>query len=202
MNTRDKAIIDDLRRFRCLTRDDIAEMHFSHTKHPVTQTNTVLKRLRRDGLIKCSTERIKYVYFPGDSKMKSDSQKMNHFLAIAQFYRDLRAHEQPRIFEVEPKPGPQGFAEPDVFVIWKGAAFFVEVQLTVYTDKIMQQKLDRYEAYYNSGSWQKESWQPQERKIFPTLWITGAGNYNAANRPFRVIQDDVAGMFARMPKRG
>lgn len=202
MNTRDKAILDDLRRFRCLTRDDIAELHFSHTKHPVTHTNAVLKRLRRDGLVKCSTERIKYVYFPGESKMKPDSQKMNHFLAIAQFYRDIRAHEEPRIFDVEPKPGAQGFAEPDIFTIWKGMAFFVEVQRTVYTDKVMQLKLDRYESYYNSGEWQHESWQPQGKKIFPNLWIIGEGNYKVANRPFRVLQDDIPGLIAKIPKRG
>jgi hypothetical protein len=202
MNTRDKAILDDLRRFRCLTRDDIAELHFSHTKHPVTHTNTVLKRLRRDGLIKCSTERIKYVYFPGESKMKTDSQKMNHFLAIAQFFREIRAHEQPRIFEVEPKIGPQGFAEPDIFTIWKGMAFFVEVQRTVYTDKVMQLKLDRYESFYNSGAWQRESWQPPEKKIFPNIWIIGEGNYKVVNRPFRVLQDDIPGLIAKIPKRG
>lgn len=202
MNERDKAILADLGRFRCLSRDDIAELHFSNTKNPITHTNTVLKRLRRDGLVKCSTERRKYVYFHGESKMKPNSQKMDHFLSIAQFYREVRKYETPRVFEVEPKPGEKGFAEPDIFMIWRGAAFFVEVQRTVYTDKVMQAKLDRYESFYNSGEWQRAPWQPSDRKIFPTIWIIGAGNYNAANRPFRLFQDDVNGMVARMPKRG
>lgn len=47
MNARDKAIVSDLVRFRCLSRDDIAELHFSNIKNPITQANMVLKRLRR-----------------------------------------------------------------------------------------------------------------------------------------------------------
>lgn len=199
MNTRDKAIVEDIEKFRCLTRDDIADLHFSHTKHPITQTNMVLKRLRRDGLLKCSTERRKYVYFPYGTKIKPESQKINHFLSIAQFYKDLRSNEEPRVFEVEPKYG-KGMPEPDAFMIWKGNAWFLEVQRTMYTAKVMRQKLDRYEHYFNSGEWEREAWQPPHKKIFPLIWITGEGNYDVSGRPFRVYQSDVPGMLARMRK--
>lgn len=132
MNERDKSILADLERFRCLSRDDIADLYFSHTKQPITQTNLVLKLLRRDGLVKCSTERRKYIYFPAERRIKPDSQKINHFLAIADFYKQLKRINSPRVFEVEPKLGGKGLPEPDIFTIWKGAPWYVEIQRTRY----------------------------------------------------------------------
>lgn len=200
MNARDKAIIADIERFRYLTRDDIAELYFGHTRHPITQTNLVLKRLRRDGYVKCSTERRKYVYYAADRKLKPDSQKVAHFLAIADYYKRIRAVEEPRVFEVEPKLGDKGRPEPDVFAIWKGAPWYVEIQRSTYTDKQMAEKLNRYEAYYNGGEWKRESWQPQNRTIFPYLWIIGAAKYNVGERPFRVYQASVVEMMARIKR--
>lgn len=197
MNARDKIILNDLERFRCLTVDDIAELHFSHTKKPTMQANSVLKRMRRDNLIKCSTERRKYLYFPSESKMKKDSQKINHFLLIAQFYKDIRRSAAPKEFIVEPKYGT-GFMEPDIFMIWKNTPFFVEVQRTVYTDKIMKAKIDRYELYYNSGEWQREPWQPRDKKVFPHIWIVGVGRYSTGIRPFRIIQNSVEEMLRQV----
>lgn len=198
MNARDKAIVADLERFRCLSRDDIAELHFSHVKHPVTQTNIVLKRLRRDGLIKCSAERRKYIYFPADRSIKPDSQKINHFLAIADFYKQLRRIESPRVFVVEPKLGGKGLPEPDVFTIWKGAPWFVEIQRTQYSEKMMTEKINRYEKYFVSGEWEREKWQPKDKKIFPYIWIIGIAEYSIGNRPFRVFQFDVEEMLKRI----
>ncbi|QOT13754.1 replication-relaxation family protein (plasmid) [Paenibacillus sp. JNUCC32] len=200
MNARDKAIIADIERFRYLTRDDIAELYFGHTRHPITQTNLVLKRLRRDGYVKCSTERRKYVYYAADRKLKADSQKVAHFLAIADYYKRIRAVEEPRVFEVEPKLGGKGQPEPDVFTIWKGAPWYVEIQRSTYTDKQMAEKLNRYEAYYNSGEWKREPWQPQNRAIFPYVWIIGAAKYNVGERPFRVYQASVDEMMARIKR--
>lgn len=198
MIARDKAILTDLERFRCLSRDDVADLHFAHTKHPVTHANMVLKRMRRDGLVKCSTERRKYIYFPSERKIKPDSQKINHFLAIAEFYRQLRRIEQPRIFQVEPKLGGKGLPEPDAFVIWKGAPWYVEIQRTHYTERVMAEKLNRYEKYFLSGVWEKEAWQPANKKVFPYLWIVGAGRYKIEGRPYRTYQSTVDEMVKRI----
>lgn len=198
MNARDKAIVADLERFRCLSRDDIAELHFGHVKHPITQTNIVLKRLRRDGLIKCSAEHRKYIYFPAGRSIKPDSQKINHFLAIADFYKQLRRMEPPRVFEVEPKLGEKGLPEPDAFVIWKGAPWFVEIQRTQYSEKMMTEKINRYEKYFVSGEWEREPWQPKDKKIFPYIWIIGIVKYSIGNRPFRVFQFDIKEMLQRI----
>lgn len=201
MNERDKQIIADLNRFRFLRGDDIADLYFSHTKHPVTQANFVLKRLRRDGYIKCSTERRKYVYYCAERRVKQDSQKIGHFLSMVDFYKDLRKIDPPRRFLVEPKLGGKGLPEPDIFMIWRGSPWFVEIQRTRYTDKVMQDKLNRYEHYYVSGAWEKESWQPQSRKIFPYLWIIGVGKYKIDGRPFPVFQGDLQQMIETMKKQ-
>jgi hypothetical protein len=200
MINRDKAILQDLERFRCLSRDDIADLYFSHTKHPITQANLVLKRLRRDKYITASTERRKYIYFPADKHIKKDSQKVNHFLAIADFYKQIRKVDEPKLFQVEPKYG-KGMMEPDVFTIWAGHPFFIEIQRTVYTDKQMQEKLNRYEQYFLSRQYEQESWQPDHKKVMPIVWITGVGRYNVGVRSFRVFQEDVPGMVQLIKKK-
>ncbi|WP_054955064.1 replication-relaxation family protein [Paenibacillus dakarensis] len=200
MNARDKAIIADIERFRYLTRDDIADLYFGHTRHPITQTNLVLKRLRRDGYVKCSTERRKYVYYAADRKLKAESQKVAHFLAIAEFYKRIRADEEPRVFEVEPKLGGKGRPEPDAFAIWKGAPWFAEIQRSTYTERQMAEKLNRYEAYYNSGEWEQAPWQPANKRIFPYVWIIGAGRYDVGKRPYRVYQASVDEMLAKIKR--
>lgn len=190
MITRDKAIVDDLVRFRCMTRDDVAELHFHTVKNRITEANKALLRLRRDGIIGVSKERRKYLYFPNPS-IKKDSSKIGHFLAIVEFYRQLRKHEMPRTFEVEPKVGGKGLPEPDAFVIWKNTPFYVEIQNSVYTEKQMMEKLNRYETYYLSGSWEKAEWQPKDRKFFPYVWIVGSTRYNIGTHSFKVIQGNV-----------
>lgn len=44
MRKRDLTILNNLQRFRCMTRDDIIALHFNDLKNPVTCANTVLKR--------------------------------------------------------------------------------------------------------------------------------------------------------------
>lgn len=202
MMVRDKEIINMIHEFRFLTGEDIAELFFNHTKQPVKQANAVLKRLRRDGYIKCSTERRKYVYYCAERKVKSDSQKIGHFLSISQFYRDIFRIEKPRVFVVEPKLGGKGMPEPDAFLIWKNTPFYVEIQRSKYTKPQMQDKMNRYEKYYRSGEWQSESWQLAQTKVFPPVWIigVGSGSYDMNKQSFKVLQDTVPSMLTRFNK--
>ncbi|WP_211750255.1 replication-relaxation family protein [Paenibacillus sp. Marseille-Q4541] len=202
MRTRDEEIINTIHEFRFLTGEDVAEIYFSHTKKPITQANSVLKRLRRDGYIKCSTERKKYVYYCAERKVKSDSQKIGHFLSISQFYRDVFRIEKPRVFNVEPKLGGKGSPEPDAFMIWKNTPFYVEIQRSKYTKPQMQDKMNRYEKYYLSGDWQNEVWQIPQKKIFPPVWIigVGSGSYDTNKQSFKVFQDTVESMLTRFNK--
>lgn len=187
MKKRDLTIINDLQRFRCLTRDDIIDLHFKGLKHPITCCNTVLKRLRRDGYIEVSTERQPYIYFPAPATIKKDSTKIPHFLKIVEFYKSALRYEQPKSFIVEPKYG-KGFMEPDVFLHWRKAPFFVEIQRSVYSEKVMKEKTDRYERYYLSNQWQEEPWQPADRKVFPSVIMITQTRYNIESSNIKFLQ--------------
>jgi hypothetical protein len=171
-----------------MRRDDIVDLHFGSLKRPVTGANTVLKRLRRDGRIKAATDRHQYLYFAAESNMKQDSMKIPHFLKIVEFYREISKHETPRIFNVEPKFGDKGTVEPDGFMIWRKAPFYVEIQRSVYSAKVFSEKMDRYEAFFHGDTWRQESWQPKERQFFPNIWVIGETRYDIGQRPFRVFQ--------------
>jgi hypothetical protein len=187
MNKRDKAIIEDLQRFRCLTRDDIIELHFKGLKQPVTCANVVLKRLRRDGYIEVNKDRQPYIYFPSPSPIKKDSAKIPHFLKIAEFYRSVLKYEPPKLFMCEPKFG-KGFMEPDAFMLWKKAPFFVEIQRSVYSEKVMNEKIQRYEAYFLSNEWQQETWQPENKKVFPVVIVITDTRYKMDSPYVKFIQ--------------
>lgn len=131
-------------------------------------------------------------YFPVNG-IKKDGAKVNHFLAIVEFYKQLLPVEPPRIFEVEPKYG-KGLPEPDVFMIWQRAPFFVEIQRSIYSEKVMREKLQRYEQYFYTDQWKLEAWQPVDKKVFPRLWIVGENKYNVV-APFKVIQTKTVNEF-------
>lgn len=200
MNNRDKAIVDDIKRFRVLSRDLIASLHFQHVKYPITAANNVLKRLHRDKQIERSTDRRQYLYFPAEGHIKKDSAKLGHFLQIAEFYRDLCKIEKPRIFQVEPRYG-DSMMEPDVFMIFKGMAWIVEVQRTKYSDKQIQQKMVRYDHYFLSGKWRQETWQRPDKQVFPYIWLTGEVGYNLGIRSYKIFQCSVDEMSELMKKQ-
>lgn len=189
MKERDNAILRDLERFRCMSRNDVAAIHFNNLKQPITQANFVLKRLRLYGYIDANTERRPYVYFPAQSQMKRQSQKIDHFLSIIQIYHDLKQHGKLPRFDVEPKYGNKGTVEPDIFCIWKGSPWFIELQRSIYTDKAMKQKLIRYEQFKREGKWRNLDWQPKGKEVFPYVWIIGERRYDTRHvRGFQVFQ--------------
>lgn len=187
MRKRDIAILNDLQRFRCLTRNDIIDLHFKDLKQPITSCNTVLKRLRRDGHIEVSVNLHPYLYFPSPSPIKKDSTKIPHFLKIVEFYKSLLKFQEPKTFIVEPKYG-KGYMEPDAFMIWKRGPFFVEIQRSVYSSKVMDEKVKRYDDYYFSDLWKDEPWQPQNIKVFPSVIVTTDTRYNIESEYVKFIQ--------------
>lgn len=172
-------IISDLQRFRCMSRNDIANIHFRDTRQPVQQANIMLKRLRLQGDVVADTSRRPYIYFPADSRIKKQSQKIDHYLAIVQVYQQLCKQGALKRFDVEPKYGSKGTVEPDIFCIYRGSPFFIEVQRSIYADKYMTQKLKRYEQFKREGKWRRFDWQPQE-PIFPHIWIIGDKDYDTS----------------------
>ncbi|MEW9673585.1 hypothetical protein [Ammoniphilus sp. 3BR4] len=188
MRYRDQAILSDLQRFRVMSRDDIVEIHFHDVKEKIKGCNTVLKRLREKNLIQANTKHRPYLYFPNPSTVKINSQKLNHFLAILKFYRELREFSLPSKFEVEAKFGPT-YMEPDIFMIWEGNPYFVEIQRSYYSPQKMREKLNRYIRYYQSNEWQNSSWQHNPHcPVFPTLWMITDIKYPLQFLPFRIVQ--------------
>ncbi|MDF9623640.1 replication-relaxation family protein [Bacillus cereus] len=187
MKNRDKAIVKDLQRFRCMSRDDIIDLHFQGLKKSVTCCNTVMKRLRRDGSVDANVSQQPYIYFPQPSTIRKTSQKIPHFLAIVDVYKQLLQYEKPKLFKVEPKYG-KAYMEPDIFTIWRQSPFFIEVQNSVYSKKVMQEKVNRYECYFHSLEWQQEPWQPKKSKYFPSLLIITDTQYDMYSPHFRIFQ--------------
>ncbi|MEB8691809.1 replication-relaxation family protein [Bacillus cereus] len=187
MRNRDRAILNNLKRFRCMSRDDIIDLHFQGLKNAVTCCNTVMKRLRRDGHVDANISQQPYIYFPQSSTLRKTSQKIPHFLGIVDVYKQLIYYEKPKLFKVEPKYGKE-FMEPDAFTIWRRSPFFIEVQRSVYSKKVMQDKINRYELYFHSQEWHNESWQPKESKYFPSILIITEKYYNISSFSLRIFQ--------------
>jgi hypothetical protein len=189
LSSRDKAIIRDLNRFRVMDRDSIAELHFAGLKNPRLAANNVLLRLLRDGQIQRSTAFVPYCYFGPETQMKKNSAKIGHFLAILEVYKEMRKLGKLETFLVEPKYGSKGVAEPDIFAMYRNTGFFIEVQKTVYSEKQMNEKLQRYVDFYNTGIMAKP---------FPHILILSDQRYAIDGQyPFKVFQAETFTQFSQ-----
>jgi hypothetical protein len=209
LSERDKAIIADINRFRVMDRDSIAELHFSDKKRPINSANSVLKRLVADGHIRRSTKfGAPFLYLSKETTLRDDSAKIGHYLAILDVYKDILRHGTLDVFQVEPKYGGKGTVEPDIFCIFRkhGMAgrtpFFIEVQQTVYSQKVMTAKLKRYEELYHSGLIAQEYWQPTDRlPVFPIVLIISEHRYAIdGGYPFWVLQAQSFSQFMQSLK--
>jgi hypothetical protein len=152
LTNRDKSIIKDLKRFRVMDRDSIAELHFSNVKNPKDSTNHVLLRLLREGEIQRTKSFVPYVYFGPEVNIKKNSAKIGHYLAILNTYKEMRkTGKKLTTFKVEPKYGNKGIVEPDVFAEFRDTHFFIEVQNSIFSEKQMNEKITRYVNLYYSG---------------------------------------------------
>jgi hypothetical protein len=189
MRERDRRILKDLELFRVMSRDQLIKRHFKQLKRSVTVCNTVLKRLRRDGHIKVDTSQFPYRYFPSNANFKTGSMKIPHFLSLVDVFIELAEIQETTRFEIEPKLGEKGTIEPDIFTIWQGSPLFIEVQRNIYTNTVMNQKIQRYKDYYYRRSWEQLDWQPKQKKYFPYVWIITDHIYTIEDGlPFKVIQ--------------
>ncbi|MEZ0117805.1 UNVERIFIED_ORG: hypothetical protein ABRZ91_001762 [Heyndrickxia coagulans] len=157
MQKRDLNILDSLEKFKCLERDQIAELHFSQNANPIVNCNRVLKRLRDQGYIQANTNRAfkQYVYFLKPSTIKIDSQKIDHYLMIAQGYIDMHKIKPVSSYLIEPKIQHAKFI-PDVYCQWIGKRWFLEYQNSFYTTNQLINKLEKYVEYFKKGYWKDE----------------------------------------------
>lgn len=202
MNKRDKLIVDDINKFRVLSRDQIIDLYFSHLKNPISTCNLVLKRLQDRGYIKACKDFRPYLYVSADHKIKENSQKVFHFLKIVDVYIQLKKYDR-KVSHVliEPKIGTKGTVEPDLFCIFRNTPFFIEVQRSVYSEKVMNEKIDRYESLYDSREWKKFEWQQEGKEIFPIIILITDTHYSI-NSELRVLQfPDIHGFMKRHGKQ-
>lgn len=183
LTKRDKQIVKALDKFRVMDRDSVAELFFSGLKNPKYAANNVLLRLLRDGEIQRSTAFIPYCYFGPNVQMKQQSQKVGHFLAILNVYKEMLKLGDLESFLTEPKYGRKSEScEPDIYACFRKTPFFIEVQKTVYSTKQMDEKLDRYVQLYESGLIDKP---------FPHVLILSDQRYAIDdNYPFKVFQNE------------
>lgn len=202
MNKRDKLIIDDINKFRLLSRDQVIDLYFSHLKNPISTCNLVLKRLQDRGYIKACKDFRPYIYTSVDNKIKENSQKVFHFLKIVDTYIQLKKYDH-KISHVlvEPKIGTKGTVEPDLFCIFRNTPFFIEVQRSLYSEKVMKEKIDRYESLYDSREWKKFEWQQEGKEVFPIIILITDTHYSI-NSGLKVLQfPDIHALMKRYGKQ-
>ncbi|MCM3786900.1 replication-relaxation family protein [Domibacillus indicus] len=181
-----------------MDRDSVAAIYFSHVKDPIQATNATLLRLYRQDLIERTTDYQPFVYFPANSSMKKNSQKIPHYLELVKVYIDLLAYEQPDIFRTEIQY-QKGLAQPDIFTVFKKSPLFIEVQRSTYSEKLMKEKIARYEALYDSHLLDSEPWQPQGKSpVFPAVLLLTTKKYAIKSDRFAVIQAESIDEFMRI----
>lgn len=197
MNKREKAIVESLKKFRVLDRDQLIALHFSHLKSAVLVCNRTLRRMRDRDQVSCDTSVQPYNYFSNPPQIRKDSMKLPHFKSITNFYLEASKFGTISDFEVEFKTGEKGSIEPDFFMVWNNAPFFVEIQRSVYTKKVMDAKLNRYETYFKEGEWKNGHWQG-EKSFFPYVLIISDHVYNGLTRePLKILQAKDMNDFVR-----
>ncbi|MGN7485647.1 hypothetical protein ACTHPB_29515 [Priestia megaterium] len=190
LSQRDKDIIGFINQFRAVDRDSLVELFFKQLKSPVNACNSVMVRLYRLGLIERTQQYSPTVYLPVDAKIKKNSQKILHFLSILDVYKQMCSYSMPKNVIVEDKPtGKKGGIEPDLFCIFKGSPFWIEIQRNQYSEQKMQEKIHLYEEFFFSDEWKALHWQPEDRvAVFPTVILITSVRYAAKSDHIRIIQ--------------
>ncbi|MFE4123148.1 hypothetical protein [Priestia sp. YIM B13486] len=200
LSQRDKDIIGFINQFRAVDRDSLVELFFKQLKSPINACNSVMVRLYRLGLVERTQQYSPTVYLPVDAKIKKNSQKILHFLSILDIYKQMCLYSMPKSVIVEDKPtGRKGGIEPDLFCIFKGSPFWVEIQRNQYSEQKMQAKINLYEEFFFSDEWKALQWQLEDRvAIFPSVMLITPVRYAVNSEHIRIIQ--VASIHELMEK--
>ncbi len=115
-------------------------------------------------------------------------------------YKQMCTYSVPKHVIVEDKPtGRKGGIEPDLFCIFKGSPFWIEIQRNQYSEQKMQAKINLYEEFFFSDEWKALHWQPEDRSaIFPSIILITPVRYAVSSDHIRIIQ--VASIHELMEK--
>ncbi|MFB8427155.1 hypothetical protein ACFC4S_35025 [Priestia megaterium] len=200
LSQRDKDIIAFVNKFRAVDRDSLVDLFFKQLKSPVNACNSIMVRLYRLGLIERTQQYSPTVYLPVDAKIKKNSQKILHFLSILDVYKQMCTYSTPKQVIVEDKPTRRkGGIEPDLFCIFKGSPFWIEIQRNQYSEQKMQEKINLYEDFFFSDEGKSLHWHPEDRSpIFPSVILITPVCYAVSSDHIRIIQ--VASIHELMEK--
>ncbi|MEH7293928.1 hypothetical protein V7134_26600 [Priestia megaterium] len=200
LSQRDKDIIAFIDQFRAVDRDSLVDLFFKQLKSPVNACNSVMVRLYRLGIVERTQQYSPTVYLPIDAKIKKNSQKILHFLSILDVYKQMCTYSTPKQVIIEDKPTRRkGGIEPDLFCIFKGSPFWIEIQRNQYSEQKMQSKINLYEEFFFSDEWQALYWQPDDRSaLFPSIILITPVRYAVSSEHIRIIQ--VASIHELMEK--
>jgi hypothetical protein len=144
------------RTFPLSSRDQLLKWFYDGDTKKANLVNAKLLKLVERGKLKVNRDRRPYVYFAPDTKVKKQSNKLDHYLAAVDFYiwfanscREYR-NEIPKVLAFEHNFG-KGKAKPDIVLKWLNKVYFVEVQRTIIPQRRMDKKLKLYEEVYIEG---------------------------------------------------
>lgn len=130
--------------FPAANRDQLARLFFSDRSNPILKCTQTMQQYRQDKpkWIDVNKEKRPYVYFAYPLRIKKQSAKLDHWMALVDVYHDLKEAAVPfEIVEMEYSFG-KGYPQPDLILQINDHCLFVEVQRTKETR--MQKKIDQY----------------------------------------------------------
>lgn len=188
MNERQRAIISAVEQFRSLSRVHIEKMYFEGTRNAKNNANNVLKKLVDRGYLIQNKSFQPYVYHIKGTKIKQNGQKVSQYLQFADIYLDMLKHGSVKRIDIEPRyRGVE--VRPDMFCVWKGSLWFIECQNSLFSEKQMNEKLQRYEKLFLNGQYKQLPFQIYEKKPMPNVLIIGEGvPYPVTSKHIRIFQ--------------
>jgi len=163
---RNQEILDHLTKFQLSSRDQLAKLFFADNANPAKVCTAKMRVLRDRGLVEIQGEIEPYIYFIKPTYIKKRSAKLEHHLAIVDFYIELR----PKVLAIEKNFG-KDLPIPDLIIELNNQVYFVEIQRTKITNNRIQAKIKQYERLYIRGGYEQYS------TTFPILWIYSLHNY-------------------------
>lgn len=121
-----------------------------------------MKRLSRDGWVTPipQPKDRPYLYMPNPTLIHPNSTRINHFLALVDFYIFIG---QPDIYQVE--PDLKHSYSPDVYTILDNEHIIIEMQLSNKSNKVMQEKVNGFvDSYVRGKHAAKRMWIVSDKK--------------------------------------
>lgn len=143
-----KDILKHFETFPASSRDQLLRLFYGGDKKKIPTLNEKLLKLRDRGLIDVNKEIKPYVYFSVPLRVKKRSNKLDHHLAIVNFWiKMIESGKPPAILGYEYNFG-ENMARPDLIITWGNKPYFVEIQRTIISQKRMEKKIKLYEEVY------------------------------------------------------